>query len=210
MKTNFTKSDLKAGMSIELRSGLVGVVMNADTQGGYLCFVDDEGYDNLEYYNDDLTNRDFEDSDIVTVGNRTIGLDKGRIEKALENPVWVRQDVSSNPTAVKEPNCITLDEFMRYVKIYMDCHNSTNKAMDILFGDPALTPTIPDLQELQIEYVKMVATLLRIKDEELIDDLINWFYIDKCGQDDDPISFNQKRLQPAEVYKRVTQNRYEI
>lgn len=204
MKTNFTKSDLKSGMAIRLRSGLVGVVMNKD----YYCLECSEGFDELEYYNDDLTavDREFDDSDIVAVGNYVKGLDKKHIEKALENPIWECKDKMSNPSA-KEPDCIDLHDFLRYVDIYMNCYNCTHRAIDILFGDPALTPTIPALEDFQIEYIKMVAKLLKVKDEELIDELINWFFVDRCGQDEEVISFNQKQLTPTEVYEKVTQNR---
>ena len=206
MKTNFTKSDLKSGMAIRLRSGLVGIVMNQD----YYCLADNEGWGKLVYYNEDLINSEFPDSDIVAVGAYATGLDKRHIENALENPMWERKAKVPNPSPTKKPNCITLDDFLRYVDTYMNCYNCTHKAMDILFGDPVLTPTIPALEDFQIEYIKMVAKLLRIKDEELVDELINWFFVDKCGQDEDVISFNQKQLTPAEVYEKVTQNRYQI
>lgn len=203
MKTNFTKSDLKSGMAIKLRSGLVGIVMNEK----YYCLADNGGYDELEYYDEDLTNSKFPDSDIVAVGAYATGLDKKHIEKALENPIWERKSDTVDTSKPAEPNCIGLQRFLKYVKTYMTYHNSIKQVVEILFGDPALTPPMPYVADFEIEYIKMVTKLLGIKDEEMADELINWFYIDECGKDDHPISFNQVQLNPVEVYEKVAQNR---
>lgn len=202
MKTNFTKSDLKSGMAVKLRSGIIGVVIDEK----YFCLVDGEGFSELEYYNDDLTeiNRIFYDDDIVAVGDYVKGLDKEHIEMALVNPIWERKPTPATTPPDKEIEPITLQEFISYVETYAAYQNNIKKVAEILFVDPMVMPPIPYIDDFEVEYIKMVAKLLGIKDEEMVDELINWFYVDECGKDSSPISFNRKQLAPDEVYEKVT------
>lgn len=97
---NFTKANLKAGMVVRRANGDLRIVVYRDSELVVADLI--KKFERLSYYNDDLTNKDNRDNDIVEVYSI-----KNTTKDAFSVSTEGRELLWKKPAEIKE---LTLDE----------------------------------------------------------------------------------------------------
>ena len=213
MKNENLKSTLKNGSVVQTRDGDVGFVM--DNTIWFIVGLAAGGKDFLDNYNDDLIHLDdtgFEGKwDIVKIWHNCNGFSPDAINNMLKNrkPSWERKDENEDADCEDE-DCdtpqplISKDTFVDFIYILRTFENDLTDLTNIFRfnnDDRWSLPTFAD--DLESKYVALISKLLNIpygKD----DDLFNWCFADKFGEDSTPISFGGEQLTAEQVYEKLT------
>ena len=213
MKNENLKSTLKNGSVVQTRDGDVGFVM--DNTVWFIVGLAAGGKDFLDNYNDDLIHLDdtgFEGEwDIVKIWHNCNGFSPNAINNILKNrkPSWERKDENKGKDCEDE-DCdtpqplISKDTFVDFIYILRTFENDLTALTNIFRfnnDDRWSVPTFAD--DLESKYVALISKLLNIpygKD----DDLFNWCFADKFGEDSTPISFGSEQLTAEQVYEKLT------
>ena len=217
MKNENLKSTLKNGSVVQTRDGDVGFVM--DNTIWFIVGLAAGGKDSLDSYNDDLIHLDdtgFEGEwDIVKIWHNCNGFSPNAINNMLKNRkpswerTWERKDENEDADCEDE-DCdtpqplISKDTFVDFIYILRTFENDLTDLTNIFRfnnDDRWSVPTFAD--DLESKYVALISKLLNIpygKD----DDLFNWCFADKFGEDSTPISFGGEQLTAEQVYEKLT------
>ena len=213
MKNENLKSTLKNGSVVQTRDGDVGFVM--DNTIWFIVGLAAGGKDFLDNYNDDLIHLDdtgFEGEwDIVKIWHNCNGFTPNAINNIVQNrkPSWERKDENEDADCEDE-DCdtpqplISKDTFVDFIYILRTFENDLTDLTNIFRfnnDDRWSVPTFAD--NLESKYVALISKLLNIpygKD----DDLFNWCFADKFGEDSTPISFGGEQLTAEQVYEKLT------
>ena len=213
MKNENLKSTLKNGSVVQTRDGDVGFVM--DNTIWFIVGLAAGSKDFLDNYNDDLIHLDdtgFEGKwDIVKIWHNCNGFSPDAINNMLKNrkPSWERKDENEDADCEDE-DCdtpqplISKDTFVDFIYILRTFENDLTDLTNIFRfnnDDRWSLPTFAD--DLESKYVALISKLLNIpygKD----DDLFNWCFADKFGEDSTPISFGGEQLTAEQVYEKLT------
>lgn len=208
MKNENLKSTLKNGSVVQTRDGDVGFVM--DNTIWFVTGVAAGSKDFLDNYDDDLTHlydEGFESEwDIVKIWHNCNGFSPDAIDNILKNrkPSWERKDeCSTEDCGVPQP-LISKAAFVEFINTLHTFENKLGTLTTTIRDDNGGrwdSPTFAD--ELESKYVALLSNLLRIpygKD----DDLFNWCFADKFGEDSTPISFGGEQLTAEQVYEKLT------
>ena len=213
MKNENLKSTLKNGSVVQTRDGDVGFVM--DNTIWFIVGLAAGGKDFLDNYNDDLIHLDdtgFEGEwDIVKIWHNCNGFTPNAINNIVQNrkPSWERKDENEDADCEDE-DCdtpqplISKDTFVDFIYILRTFENDLTDLTNIFRfnnDDRWSVPTFAD--DLESKYVALISKLLNIpygKD----DDLFNWCFADKFGEDSTPISFGGEQLTAEQVYEKLT------
>ena len=213
MKNENLKSTLKNGSVVQTRDGDVGFVM--DNTVWFIVGLAAGGKDFLDNYNDDLIHLDdtgFEGEwDIVKIWHNCNGFTPNAINNIVQNrkPSWERKDENKGKDCEDE-DCdtpqplISKDTFVDFIYILRTFENDLTALTNIFRfnnDDRWSVPTFAD--DLESKYVALISKLLNIpygKD----DDLFNWCFADKFGEDSTPMSFGGEQLTAEQVYEKLT------
>ena len=208
MKNENLKSTLKNGSVVQTRDGDVGFVM--DNTIWFVTGLAAGGKDFLDNYNDDLIHLDdtgFEGEwDIVKIWHNCNGFSPNAINNILKNrkPSWERKDECPNEDCGAPQPLISKAAFVEFINTLHTFENKLGALTTTIRDDNSGrwdSPTFAD--ELESKYVALLSNLLRIpygKD----DDLFNWCFADKFGEDSTPISFGGEQLTAEPVYEKLT------
>lgn len=213
MKNENLKSTLKNGSVVQTKDGDIGFVM--DNTIWFIVGLAAGGKDFLDNYNDDLIHLDdtgFEGEwDIVKIWHNCNGFTPNAINNIVQNrkPSWERKDENEDADCEDE-DCdtpqplISKDTFVDFIYILRTFENDLTDLTNIFRfnnDDRWSVPTFAD--DLESKYVALISKLLNIpygKD----DDLFNWCFADKFGEDSTPISFGGEQLTAEQVYEKLT------
>lgn len=210
MKNENLKSTLKNGSVVQTRDGDVGFVM--DNTIWFVTGLASGGKSFLAGYSDDLIHiTGFKECDIVKIWHNCNGFSLNAINNMLKNrkPSWERKDENED-TNCKDENCdtpqplISKDTFVDFIYILRTFENDLTDLTNIFRfnnDDKWSVPTFAD--DLESKYVALISKLLKIpygKD----DDLFNWCFADKFGEDSTPLSFGGEQLTAEQVYEKLT------
>lgn len=208
MKNENLKSTLKNGSVVQTKDGDIGFVM--DNTIWFIVGLAAGGKDFLDNYNDDLIYLDdigFEGGwDIVKIWHNCNGFTPNAINNMLKNrkPSWERKDENEDTDCDTSQPLISKDTFVDFIYTLRTFENDlTALANTFRFNndDRWSEPTFAD--NLESKYVALISKLLNIpygKD----DDLFNWCFADKFGEDSTPISFGGEQLTAEQVYEKLT------
>lgn len=208
MKNENLKSTLKNGSVVQTRDGDVGFVM--DNTVWFIVGLAAGGKDFLDNYNDDLIHLDdtgFEGEwDIVKIWHNCNGFSPDAIDNIRRNrkPSWERKDECPTEDCDTPQPLISKDTFVDFIYTLRTFENDlTALANTFHFNDDDRwsVPTFAD--NLESKYVALISKLLNIpygKD----DDLFNWCFADKFGEDSTPLSFGGEQLTAEQVYEKLT------
>lgn len=208
MKNENLKSTLKNGSVVQTRDGDVGFVM--DNTVWFIVGLAAGGKDFLDNYNDDLIHLDdtgFEGEwDIVKIWHNCNGFSPDAIDNIRRNrkPSWERKDECPTEDCDTPQPLISKDTFVDFIYILRTFENDLTALTNIFRfnnDDKWSVPTFAD--NLESKYVALISKLLNIphgKD----DDLFNWCFADKFGEDSTPISFGGEQLAAEQVYEKLT------
>lgn len=208
MKNENLKSTLKNGSVIQTRDGDVGFVM--DNTIWFIVGLAAGGKDFLDNYNDGLIHLDdtgFEGEwDIVKIWHNCNGFTPNAINNIVQNrkPSWERKDECPNEDCGAPQPLISKAAFVEFINTLHTFENKLGTLTTTIRDDNSGrwdSPTFAD--ELESKYVALLSNLLRIpygKD----DDLFNWCFADKFGEDSTPISFGGEQLTAEQVYEKLT------
>ena len=224
MKNEFTKSNLKNGMIIQCKDGNIGFIMD-----NKIYFVGETGreiaygYDDLIYYNENLTYTNVEylkeddEYDIVGVWNNRGSLVAKEVARIVENnePIWVRKKkeeckVDYYPF-VPDCNSISFSDtptprmsksaFVKYIQTLEDFDSKLNNLISTICPpEENKRPTFAD--ELESEYVALIADMLGI-DSNKNDNLFDWCFADNFGEAEEMVSFDGECMYAADVYEKL-------
>ena len=213
MKNENLKSTLKNGSVVQTKDGDIGFIM--DNTIWFIVGLAAGGKDFLDNYNDDLIHLDdtgFEGEwDIVKIWHNCNGFTPNAINNIVQNrkPSWERKDENEDADCEDE-DCdtpqplISKDTFVDFIYILRTFENDLTDLTNIFRfnnDDRWSVPTFAD--DLESKYVALISKLLNIpygKD----DDLFNWCFADKFGEDSTPISFGGEQLTAEQVYEKLT------
>ena len=217
MKNENLKSTLKNGSVVQTRDGDVGFVM--DNTVWFIVGLAAGGKDFLDNYNDDLIHLDdtgFEGEwDIVKIWHNCNGFSPNAINNMLKNRkpswerTWERKDENEDADC-ENKDCdtpqplISKDTFVDFIYILRTFENDLTDLTNIFRfnnDDRWSVPTFAD--DLESKYVALISKLLNIPYGKG-DDLFNWCFADKFGEDSTPISFGGKQLTAEQVYEKLT------
>ena len=213
MKNENLKSTLKNGSVVQTRDGDVGFVM--DNTVWFIVGLAAGGKDFLDNYNDDLIHLDdtgFEGEwDIVKIWHNCNGFTPNAINNIVQNrkPSWERKDENKGKDCEDE-DCdtpqplISKDTFVDFIYILRTFENDLTALTNIFRfnnDDRWSVPTFAD--DLESKYVALISKLLNIPYGE-DDDLFNWCFADKFGEDSTPMSFGGEQLTAEQVYEKLT------
>ena len=208
MKNENLKSTLKNGSVVQTRDGDVGFVMDntiwfiTGLAAGYKDFLDN--------YDNDLTHLDDSGAegqwDIVKIWHNCNGFSPDAIDNIRRNrkPSWERKDECPTEDCDTPQPLISKDTFVDFIHILRTFENDLTDLTNIFRfnnDDRWSVPTFAD--DLESKYVALISKLLNIpygKD----DDLFNWCFADKFGEDSTPISFGGEQLTAEQVYEKLT------
>lgn len=208
MKNENLKSTLKNGSVVQTRDGDVGFVM--DNTIWFIVGLAAGGKDFLDNYNDRLIHLDdtgFEGEwDIVKIWHNCNGFTPNAINNIVQNrkPSWERKDEYPNEDCGAPQPLISKAAFVEFINTLHTFENKLGILTTTIRDDNSGrwdSPTFAD--ELESKYVALLSNLLRIpygKD----DDLFNWCFADKFGEDSTPISFGGEQLTAEQVYEKLT------
>lgn len=208
MKNENLKSTLKNGSVVQTRDGDVGFVM--DNTIWFIVGLAAGGKDFLDNYNDGLIHLDdtgFEGEwDIVKIWHNCNGFTPNAINNIVQNrkPSWERKDECPNEDCGAPQPLISKAAFVEFINTLHTFENKLGTLTTTIRDDNSGrwdSPTFAD--ELESKYVALLSNLLRIpygKD----DDLFNWCFADKFGEDSTPISFGGEQLTAEQVYEKLT------
>lgn len=208
MKNENLKSTLKNGSVVQTRDGDVGFVM--DNTIWFVTGLAAGSKDFLDNYDDDLTHlydEEFEGEwDIVKIWHNCNGFSPDAIDNILKNrkPSCERKDECPNEDCGAPQPLISKAAFVEFINTLHTFENKLGTLTTTIRDDNSGrwdSPTFAD--ELESKYVALLSNLLRIpygKD----DDLFNWCFADKFGEDSTPISFGGEQLTAEQVYKKLT------
>ena len=213
MKNENLKSTLKNGSVVQTRDGDVGFVM--DNTVWFIVGLAAGGKDFLDNYNDDLIHLDdtgFEGEwDIVKIWHNCNGFTPNAINNIVQNrkPSWERKDENEDADCEDE-DCdtpqplISKDTFVDFIYILRTVENDLTDLTNIFRFNNDYRWSVPTFADnLESKYVALISKLLNIpygKD----DDLFNWCFADKFGEDSTPISFGGEQLTAEQVYEKLT------
>ena len=207
MKNENLKSTLKNGSVVQTRDGDVGFVM--DNTVWFIVGLAAGSKDFLDNYNDDLIHLDetgFEGEwDIVKIWHNCNGFTPNAINNMLKNrkPSWERKDENEGKDCDTPQPLISKDTFVDFIYILRTFENDLTALTNIFRfnnDDKWSVPTFAD--NLESKYVALISKLLNIphgKD----DDLFNWCFADKFGEDSTPLSFGGEQLTAEQVYEKL-------
>ena len=213
MKNENLKSTLKNGSVVQTRDGDVGFV--TDNTVWFIVGLAAGGTDFLDNYNDDLIHLDdtgFEGEwDIVKIWHNCNGFTPNAINNIVQNrkPSGERKDENEGKDC-KDEDCdtpqplISKDTFVDFIYILRTFENDLTALTNIFRfnnDDRWSVPTFAD--DLESKYVALISKLLNIPYGE-DDDLFNWCFADKFGEDSTPISFGSEQLTAEQVYEKLT------
>ena len=208
MKNENLKSTLKNGSVVQTRDGDVGFVMDntiwfiTGLAAGYKDFLDN--------YDNDLTHLDDSGAegqwDIVKIWHNCNGFSPDAIDNIRRNrkPSWERKDECPTEDCDTPQPLISKDTFVDFIHILRTFENDLTDLTNIFRfnnDDRWSVPTFAD--DLESKYVALISKLLNIpygKD----DDVFNWCFADKFGEDSTPISFGGEQLTAEQVYEKLT------
>lgn len=208
MKNENLKSTLKNGSVVQTKDGDIGFVM--DNTVWFIVGLAAGGKDFLDNYNDDLIHLDDEgfegEWDIVKIWHNCNGFTPNAINNMLKNrkPSWERKDENEGKDCDTPQPLISKDTFVDFIYILRTFENDLTALTNIFRfnnDDKWSVPTFAD--NLESKYVALISKLLNIphgKD----DDLFNWCFADKFGEDSTPISFGGEQLAAEQVYEKLT------
>lgn len=208
MKNENLKSTLKNGSVVQTKDGDIGFVM--DNTIWFITGFAAGGKDFLDNYNDDLIHLDdtgFEGEwDIVKIWHNCNGFTPNAINNMVQNrkPSWERKDENEDTDCDTPQPLISKDTFVDFIYILRTFENDLTDLTNIFrFNDDDRwsVPTFAD--NLESKYVALISKLLNIpygKD----DDLFNWCFADKFGEDSTPLSFGGEQLTAEQVYEKLT------
>lgn len=208
MKNENLKLTLKNGSVVQTRDGDVGFVM--DNTIWFVTGLTAGSKDFLDNYDDDLTHlydEEFESEwDIVKIWHNCNGFSPDAIDNIRKNrkPSWVRKDKCPTEDCGAPQPLISKAAFVDFINTLHTFKNKLGTLTTTIRDDNSGrwdSPTFAD--ELESKYVALLSNLLRIpygKD----DDLFNWCFADKFGEDSTPISFGGEQLTAEQVYEKLT------
>lgn len=207
MKNENLKLTLKNGSVVQTRDGDVGFVMD-----NTIWFV--VGSANKKFlnnYDDNLIHLEgtlFDEGewDIVKIWHNCNGFTPNAINNIVQNrkPSWERKDECPNEDCGAPQPLISKAAFVEFINTLHIFENKFGTLTTTIRDDNGGrwdSPTFAD--ELESKYVALLSNLLRIpygKD----DDLFNWCFADKFGEDSTPTSFGGEQLTAEQVYEKLT------
>lgn len=207
MKNENLKSTLKNGSVVQTRDGDVGFIMDntiwfiVGLAAGYKDFLDN--------YDDDLTHLDDSGAegqwDIVKIWHNCNGFSPDAIDNIRRNrkPSWERKDECPTEDCDTPQPLISKDTFVDFIYILRTFENDLTDLTNIFRfnnDDRWSVPTFAD--DLESKYVALISKLLNIPYGE-DDDLFNWCFADKFGEDSTPLSFGGEQLTAEQVYEKL-------